>query len=224
MKKTLLCAVSAFVLAWPCAVIAQQPAAGNLEKLSGFKTTGTPMDIPHVPQGGSKAEAIKRNLAQVKLPAGFKIGLYAIVPDARHMAIGPSTGVVFVGTRKSKLWAVTDRDKDRVADEVKEFAPSIELRASPRRVLLARRFPLRRRAESGAGVPGGRVLVRGTGCRRIRGGTAGRVIAAAEKSYNTRLPHRPDGKLNIALGHLDVFRRTNWTSAIRSAGDIADDQ
>ena len=33
--------------------------------------------------------------------------------------------VTFVGTRKSKVWAETDRDKDRVADEVKEFAPSI---------------------------------------------------------------------------------------------------
>jgi len=33
--------------------------------------------------------------------------------------------VTFVGTRKNKVWAVTDRDKDRVADEVKEFAPSI---------------------------------------------------------------------------------------------------
>jgi hypothetical protein len=92
MKKALLCAVSALVLGWPCSVVAQQPTAGNLEKLSGFKTTGTPMDIPQVPQGGAKAEAIKRNLAQIKLPPGFKIGLYAIVPDARHMAVGPSTG------------------------------------------------------------------------------------------------------------------------------------
>jgi glucose/arabinose dehydrogenase len=41
------------------------------------------------------------------------------------MAIGPSTGVVFVGTRKTRVWAVTDRDRDRVADEVKVFAPSI---------------------------------------------------------------------------------------------------
>src|SRR5262245_52273343 len=105
--------------------LAQQPAAGNLEKLSGFKTTGTPMDIPQIPQGGSKAEAIKKNLAQIKLPPGFKIALYAIVPDARHIAVGPQGVVTFVGTRKNKVWAVTDRDKDRVGDEVKEFAPSI---------------------------------------------------------------------------------------------------
>src|SRR5215831_3757442 len=104
---------------------AQQPSPGNLEKLSEFKSTGTAIDIPQIAQGGPKAEAIKKNLARIKLPPGFKIGLYAVVPDARHMAVGPQGVVVFVGTRKNKVWAVTDRDKDRVADEVKEFAPSI---------------------------------------------------------------------------------------------------
>ncbi|MEO1309251.1 MAG: PQQ-dependent sugar dehydrogenase, partial [Pseudomonadota bacterium] len=29
------------------------------------------------------------------------------------------------GTRKDKVWSVTDRNKDRVADEVKDFAPSL---------------------------------------------------------------------------------------------------
>ena len=61
------------------------------------------------------------------MPAGFKISLYAIVPDARHMAVGPQGIVTFVGTRKTEVWAVTDRNKDRVADEVKNFAPEKEL-------------------------------------------------------------------------------------------------
>ena len=30
-----------------------------------------------------------KNLEKIKLPPGFKIDLYAIVPDARHMAVGP---------------------------------------------------------------------------------------------------------------------------------------
>ena len=47
-----------------------------------------------------------------------------MVPDARHMAVGPNAGIVFVGTRKNNIYAVTDRNKDRVADEVKVFAPS----------------------------------------------------------------------------------------------------
>jgi len=97
-----------------------------MEKLGQFKTTGTSMDMEMIPQGGEYAEGLKKNLERIKLPSGFKIGLYAVVPDARHMAIGPSTGMVFVGTRKTKVWAVTDRNKDRVADEVKVFAPSVE--------------------------------------------------------------------------------------------------
>jgi glucose/arabinose dehydrogenase len=45
--------------------------------------------------------------------------------------------VTFVGTRKDKAWAVTDRDKDRVADEVKRLAPSIQF-AIPNGVCFSR--------------------------------------------------------------------------------------
>ncbi len=100
-------------------------AQGNLDKLSQFKVTGV-TDFTVVEQGGARAESINAVLEQVKLPPGFRIGLYAIVPDARHMAMGPQGVALFVGTRKTDMWVVTDRDKDRVADEVKSFAPSID--------------------------------------------------------------------------------------------------
>lgn len=125
MKWTTL-AVSAFALG--CAT-AGSPAAfaqENLEKLGAFKQTGTSLIMETIEQTGSNADAIRANLAKIKLPPGFKIDLYAVVPDARHMSVGPSTGMVFVGTRKTKVWAVTDRNKNRVADEVKVFAPSID--------------------------------------------------------------------------------------------------
>ncbi|MFE0752938.1 PQQ-dependent sugar dehydrogenase [Inquilinus sp. NPDC058860] len=102
--------------------------ADNIKKLQDFKVTGTSLQLETVPQGGDYADQIRTNLQQVKLPPGFRIGLYAVVPDARHMAVGPSTGMVFVGTRKTQVWAVTDRNKDRVADEVKVFAPSVDLK------------------------------------------------------------------------------------------------
>jgi glucose/arabinose dehydrogenase len=41
------------------------------------------------------------------------------------MAVAPQGTVLFVGTRKDKVWSVVDRDRDRVADQVKDFAPSI---------------------------------------------------------------------------------------------------
>ena len=103
-------------------------AAGpnNLDRLGQFRTTGTSLQIETVPQDGRRADALRRNLEAVRLPEGFRIELYAIVPDARHIAVGPSSGVVFVGTRKQRVWAITDRDRDRVADEVKVFAPSVQ--------------------------------------------------------------------------------------------------
>ncbi|GAB3679677.1 PQQ-dependent sugar dehydrogenase [Salinisphaera aquimarina] len=100
----------------------------NIKTLEHMGSTGASLDIETVPQDPDRAAAIRKTLQKVKLPSGFSIDLYAIVPDARHMAIGRNAGVVFAGTRKTKAWAVTDRDKDRVADEVKRFAPSVDLK------------------------------------------------------------------------------------------------
>jgi glucose/arabinose dehydrogenase len=99
-------------------------AQDNLERLSSFQSTGV-TEFTVIDQGGQRAENIRKVLEGIEMPDGFSIDLYAIVPDARHMAVGPQGVVTFVGTRKTDVWAVTDRDKDRVADEVKRFAPSL---------------------------------------------------------------------------------------------------
>lgn len=105
-----------------------QSGKDNLATLQQMKVATTDLNIPVVPQEGKNADAIRANLKHVKLPAGFKIDLYAIVPDARHMAVAPSTNMLFVGTRKTKVWAVTDRNGDGTADEVKAFAPSLNFK------------------------------------------------------------------------------------------------
>lgn len=127
MHKSVLRALigCAFGAAVVLPALAQAPAPDNLEKLSNFQTTGT-TDFHYIEQTGEYADGLRKNLERIKLPPGFKIGLYAVVPDARHMAIGPQGIVTFVGTRKDKVWSVTDRNKDRVADEVKDFAPSLK--------------------------------------------------------------------------------------------------
>lgn len=61
---------------------------------------------------------VEKNLHKLNLPAGFNIEVYAEVPNARQMALGQSTGTVFVGTRGNKVYAVVDKDKDRQADQV----------------------------------------------------------------------------------------------------------
>lgn len=117
-------AAAAFLCASAASAPAQSPGGNNLEKLGNFQKTGV-NEIPVVPQTGRKVDAIRANLAKIKLPPGFKISLYALVPDARHIAVGPQGVVTFVGTRKSKVYAVTDRGKAGFAEEVKEFAPSV---------------------------------------------------------------------------------------------------
>jgi len=100
-------------------------AQSNLEKLGQFKVTGTKAHTV-IDQNAPEADAIREVLKGIKMPSGFKIELYALVPDARHMAMAPQGTVLFVGTKKKKVWAVMDRNRDRVADEVKDFAPSLE--------------------------------------------------------------------------------------------------
>jgi len=120
-KKTAIAAAAAAVLVSGSVAQAQD----KLETLKQFRVATTDLNIPTIPQEGRRADNIRANLRQVKLPPGFKIDLFAVVPDARHMAVAPNVNMVFVGTRKTTVWAVTDRDSDGVADEVKSFAPSL---------------------------------------------------------------------------------------------------
>ena len=76
-----------------------------------------------IPQSGASADAIRQTLDGITLPAGFRIGLYAIAPGARHIAVAPEGDLVFVGTTDTQVWSVTDRDRDGVADEVRDLAP-----------------------------------------------------------------------------------------------------
>ncbi len=98
----------------------------TIEKLKTMHVSGTDPNLPLVPQTGKNADAIKENLKRIKMPPGFNISLYAIVPDARHMAVAPSTNMLFVGTRKTSVWAVTNRNSGDAATEVKQFAPSLK--------------------------------------------------------------------------------------------------
>jgi glucose/arabinose dehydrogenase len=200
--------------------------SSNLERLSNFKTTGT-TEFVEIEQGGQKADAIKRNLEKIKLPSGFRIDLYAIVPDARHMAVGPQGIVTFVGTRKTKVWAATDRDKDRVADEVKDFAPSLAMTVpngpcfSPDGVLY---IAEQNRVLS---YPAAEFFYEGPDVAAFEVIKQGELIPVEEESYNhTARVCRvgPDGKLYISLGQpfnvpppekLDLFTQEGIGGIIR---------
>jgi glucose/arabinose dehydrogenase len=72
-------------------------------------------------------ETIQKTLERIKLPPGFNIHLYALVPGARHMAVSPQGKVIFVGTFETKVYAVTVDAASGVAGGVSEFAPAIEM-------------------------------------------------------------------------------------------------
>jgi glucose/arabinose dehydrogenase len=182
------------------------PAAAqqqNIEKLKQMKVSGTDPNIPTVAQDGKDAAQLRENLKRIKLPPGFKIDLYAVVPDARSMAVAPSTNMLFVGTRKTKVWAVTNRTGGNTATEVKEFAPSLKFR-NPNAVCWTRdgflivvesnrvyTFPAAEFFYEGADVAVGEVVAQGG------------LIPPEEESFNhsgrvCRIG--PDNKLYITLG------------------------
>ena len=97
-----------------------------INKLSSFKATHKDVEWARVAQDTKFAANVKKNIIpKIKLPAGFKIELFAVVPDARNMAISRNKGAVWIGTRKDKVWQATDRDMDNVADTVEQFAPTV---------------------------------------------------------------------------------------------------
>src|SRR5690625_3563810 len=94
-----------------------------MERLQRMQRTDA--QFTFVEQTGERVEALRAILPHINVPRGFEASLYAVVPDARSMAVAPRGTVVFVGTRKDKVWSVVDRDRDRVADQVMDFAPSV---------------------------------------------------------------------------------------------------
>jgi glucose/arabinose dehydrogenase len=75
------------------------------------------------------AEAAKKKfpLEKIKLPAGFKIAVYAEVDNARSMVITPQ-GTIFIGNREGdKVYAIVDKNGDFKADEVIVIASGLNM-------------------------------------------------------------------------------------------------
>ena len=178
-------------------------SAQNIEKLKQMKVASADLNIPPVPQEGRNANAIRENLKRVKLPAGFKIDLFAVVPDARHMAVAPSTNMLFVGTRKTTVWAVTDRNSDGIADEVKQFAPSLKF-SNPNGVCWTKDgFLIVAEHNRVLNFPAAEFFYEGPDVAVIEVVPQGKLIPPEEESFNhgARVCKvGPDGQLYVSLG------------------------
>ncbi|HEY0858300.1 MAG TPA: PQQ-dependent sugar dehydrogenase [Albitalea sp.] len=178
-------------------------AQQNIEKLKQMKVATTDLNIPLVPQTGPNADQLRENLKRVKLPPGFRIDLYAIVPDARHMAIAPSTNMLFVGTRKTTVWAVTNRNSGPMATEVKSFAPSLKF-SNPNGVCWTKDgFLIVAEHNRVLNFPAAEFFYEGPDVAVIEVVPQGQLIPVEEESYNhgaRTCRVGPDKMLYITLG------------------------
>ena len=231
MKRALLAGVCLFAMTGLAQ--AQAPVPDNLEKLSNFQSTGT-TEFTFIEQSGDYADGIRKTLERITLPDGFKIELYAVVPDARHMAVGPQGIVTFVGTRKDKVWSVTDRNKDRVADEVKDFAPSLKF-AIPNGPCFSKDGFLYIAEQNRVLVyPAAEFFYESPDVAAFNVIPQGELIPPEEESYNHTArvcKLGPDGKLYISLGQpfnvapaekLDKYKKWGIGGIIRVNTDGSD--
>ena len=73
----------------------------------------------------SNSLSAKYHISKLSVPPGFKIEVYAEVPNARSMSLSPS-GILYVGNRSEEnVYAVVDEDKDGHADKIYKVASGL---------------------------------------------------------------------------------------------------
>ncbi len=206
---------------------AAQAQAPNIENLKQMKVSGVDPNMPPVPQEGKNATQLRENLKRVKLPPGFKIDLYAVVPDARHMAVAPNTNMLFVGTRKNTVWAVTNRNSGDVATEVKPFAPSAKFHVPNGVCWTKDGFLMVVEHNRVLNFPAAEFFYEGGDVAVIETVPQGKLIPVEEESYNHHARTcrvGPDGMLYITLGQpynvqprnkIDLFNKVGIGGIVR---------
>jgi glucose/arabinose dehydrogenase len=111
--------------------------------------------------------------------------------------------MLFVGTRKTTVWAVTDRNSDGVADEVKSFAPSLKF-TNPNAVCWTKDgFLVVVEHNRVLNFPAAEFFYEGPDVAVIEVVPQGKLIPVEEESYNhgaRTCRVGPDGMLYVTLG------------------------
>ena len=200
MKVLAAAVVSAGLAVAPAAA---QDANENLDKLGQFKKTGTAPG-QQVDQETQYSKNIREKvISRIKLPEGFQIELFAVAPDARHMAVGRNKATVWIGTRKRTVWAATDRDMDNVADTVEEFSPSVNFDIPNGVCYTADGFLYVAERNRVLMFPAAEFFMESPDTVAVPIVPQGELIPAEEESYNHTArvcAIGPDNKLYVALG------------------------
>ena len=226
MKRSALVLAIGFALSFGASAVFAKGDEENLEKLGSFQRTDTKPG-KSVAQGGQYAENLKKVLQRIKLPDGFKIELFAIVPDARQMAVSRNKATVWVGTRKSTVWSVTDRDMDNVADTVDEFSPSVKFDVPAGTCYSPDGFLFVTERNRVIMFPAAEYFMEGPDTVAVAIVKQGQLIPPEEESYNhtaRACTIGPDDKIYITLGQrfnvtppekVDLYRKWGIGGIVR---------
>ncbi|MDP3553746.1 sorbosone dehydrogenase family protein [Methylocystis sp.] len=89
-----------------------------------FWTLGGGVAAPQSVAQDRRGAEIESTLKRIKLPPGFSIALYAMVPEARTLAVGREGRAIFVGAAETHAFVITPGETKAVS--VQPFAPSIK--------------------------------------------------------------------------------------------------
>ncbi|MCP4460087.1 MAG: sorbosone dehydrogenase family protein, partial [Cytophagales bacterium] len=97
----------------------------NCSSCSSANSSATSISSEHQSSDLVSEEGLQ--LDKIKLPDGFKIGVYARVENARSLALSPN-GTLFVGNRGGdKVYAVQDTNGDKKADKKYVIASGLRM-------------------------------------------------------------------------------------------------
>jgi len=226
MKRSAMVLAIGLAFSFSAGTVFAKDDESNVEKLGAFKRTDTgPMK--RVSQDKQYAENLRKVLQRIKLPEGFKIDLFAIVPDARGMAVSRNTAAVWVGTRKTTVWSVNDRDMDNVADTVDEFSPSVKFDIPAGACYSPDGFLFIAERNRVMMFPAAEYFMEGSDTVAVPIVKQGELIPAEEESYNHTARAcviGPDNKIYVTLGQpfnvtppekVDLYRKWGIGGIVR---------
>jgi len=199
----------------------------------GALAQGAPRNFPQNPE---TAASIQQNLKNIKMPPGFKIDLYAMVPGARAIAVDPTTGTAYIGTRKNAVWVLHDDGNGKVS-QVTEFSPATGFK-DPNGVCFAPDGTLfvvelnRILSFSNPGsatptqkdvVPQGQLIPVGDeaynhGARVCRVGPEGKLYVAVGQHYNVLPPEKYDAYYKEGMGAIVRYNQNGSGREIYAHG------